>query len=205
MYIDEEEQMAVSEAIPGYTYGSAEVTRSPVTAEELDLLKQTVLFGPEDESNLRMAGGVLADQAEDVLDVWYGFVAAHPHLVHYFSGADGSPNGEHLRRVRARFAQWIHDLCGKTWDQDWLDYQEEIALRHTTVAKNRTDNAEGAPPEVALRYLIAFIYPITATIRPFLAKKGHSEEQVEAMYQAWFKAVTISTLLWARPYAGDRW
>ncbi len=37
--------------------------------------------------------------------------------------------------------------------------------------------------------LIAFIYPITATIKPFLAKKGDSAEQVEAMHQAWFKSV----------------
>lgn len=197
--------MAVKDAIPGYTYGTDEVAKSPVSSEELDLLKQTVLFGADDERALRQAGEVLADQAEEVLDVWYGFVADHPHLVHYFSGADGSPNGEYLGRVRARFAQWIHDLCGREWDRAWLDYQEEIALRHTTVAKNRTDGAEGAPPEVALRYLIAFIYPITATIRPFLAEAGHSEEQIEAMHQAWFKAVTISTLLWARPYAGDRW
>lgn len=197
--------MAVKDAIPGYTYGTDEVAQSPVSIEELDLLKRTVLFGADDEKALRMAGEVLADQAEDVLDVWYGFVADHPHLVHYFSGPDGNPNGEYLTRVRARFAQWIHDLCGREWDRSWLDYQEEIALRHTTAAKNRTDNAEGAPPEVALRYLIAFIYPITATIRPFLADAGHSEEQIEAMHQAWFKAVTISTLLWARPYAGDRW
>ena len=196
--------MAVTDTIPGYTYGSAAV-RSPVTEEDLDLLKQTVLFGPEDERNLKLAGEVLADQAEDVLDVWYGFVAEHPHLVHYFSDSSGQPNSEYLSRVRARFAQWIHDLCGRPWDREWLDYQEEIARRHTPEAKNDTDGVEGGPDLVHLRYMIGFIYPITATIRPFLAKGGHSEEQVEAMYQAWFKAVTISASLWARPYAGDRW
>ncbi len=196
--------MAVKDAIPGYTYGSEGVATSPVSETELDRIKQSVLFGPEDESNLRLAGEVLADQAEDVLDVWYGFVAGTPHLVHYFAGADGNPNGEYLSRVRARFAQWIHDLCGREWDRAWL-YQEEIALRHTTAAKNLTDGAEGAPPEIPLRYIVAFIYPITATMRPFLAKHGHPEERVEAMHQAWFKAVTITALLWARPYAGDRW
>lgn len=159
--------MAVTGTIPGYTYGSDEAARSPVTEEELDRLKQTVLFGEEDRRALKMAGEVLSDQAEDVLDVWYGFVADHPHLVHYFSAADGSPNSEYLARVRARFARWIHDLCGRDWDRDWLDYQEEIALRHTPEAKNRTDGAEGAPDVVHLRYLIGFIYPITATMRPF--------------------------------------
>ena len=81
----------------------------------------------------------------------------------------------------------------------------EIALRHTDAKKNRTDQAEGAPPEIPLRYLIAFIYPITATAREFLANKGHDEAQVEAMHQAWFKAVTLSVVLWARPYADQRW
>jgi hypothetical protein len=49
--------------------------------------------------------------------------------------------------------------------------------------------------------MIAFIVPITATIKPFLAKKGHSAEDVEKMYNAWFKAVTLSVALWSIPYA----
>ena len=32
------------------------------------------MFGEEDEEHLRIAGDVLEDQVEDVLDVWYGFV-----------------------------------------------------------------------------------------------------------------------------------
>ena len=49
--------------IPGYGYGSVEIARSPLTLEDLDLLKQTVLFTEEDERYLRMAGDVLEDQA----------------------------------------------------------------------------------------------------------------------------------------------
>jgi hypothetical protein len=197
--------MAPETAIPGYAYGSDEAARSPVSSEELDLLKQTVLFGPQDHDALRLAGEVLEDQVEQLLDVWYGFVASHPHLVRYFADAEGSPIDRYLSRVRARFGQWVHDLCRRDWDQEWLDYQEEIALRHTESKKNRTDEAEGAPVEIPLRYMIAFIYPITATVREFLAKKGHDEAQVEAMHQAWFKAVTLSVVLWSRPYAGGRW
>jgi Protoglobin len=192
-------------AIPGYVYGSAEAARSRVSTDELELLKQTVLFGPEDADALRLAGEVLEDQVEDLLDVWYGFVASHPHLVRYFADAEGAPIDNYLARVRARFGQWVHDLCRREWDQTWLDYQEEIALRHTAAKKNRTDAAEGAPAEIPLRYLVAFVYPITATVREFLAKKGHSDVEVEAMHQAWFKAVTLSVVLWARPYAEERW
>jgi Protoglobin len=188
--------------IPGYTYG--EVERSPVSDDDLALLKQTVLFGDDDERYLRMAGEVLRDQVEAVLDVWYGFVAAHPHLVRYFAGPDGEPIDDYLTRVRARFGQWIRDLCERPWDRAWLDYQDEIALRHTPAKKNRTDGVD-APDRIPLRYVVAFVYPITATVREFLARKGHSEEEVDAMHQAWFKAVTVSVALWSRPYAPDGW
>ena len=196
--------MESADAIPGYLYGSHDLERSPVTEEDLAQLKQTVLFGDDDERHLRMAGEVLDDQVEAVLDVWYGFVAAHPHLVRYFAGPDGGPIDEYLTRVRTRFGQWIRDLCERDWDRAWLDYQEEIALRHTPAKKNRTDAVE-APDRIPLRYLVAFVYPITATVREFLSRKGHSEAEVDAMHQAWFKAVTLSVALWSRPYAGDEW
>jgi Protoglobin len=195
--------MSITE-IAGYTYGEPDVARSPVTTEDLELLKRSVLFTEEDQRYLRMAGEVLEDQVEDVLDVWYGFVASHDHLVSYFAASDGQPDAEYLARVRARFGQWIRDLCGRPWDRNWLDYQEEIALRHTPAKKNKTDNAQ-AVDHVPLRYLIAFIYPITATVRDFLAKRGHAAEDVERMHQAWFKAVTLTVVLWSRPYAGDEW
>jgi hypothetical protein len=196
--------MEAAGAIPGYAYGSDDLERSPVSEDDLALLKQTVLFDDNDERHLRMAGEVLRDQVEDVLDVWYGFVASHPHLVGYFAGPDGAPIDAYLTRVRARFGQWIRDLCERPWDRAWLDYQEEIALRHTPAKKNRTDGVD-APDRIPLRYLVAFVYPITATVREFLAKKGHSEEEVDAMHQAWFKAVTLTVVLWSRPYAGDGW
>ena len=86
-----------------------------------------------------------------------------------------------------------------------MDYQEEIGLRHTPEKKNTTDDVNSVN-NISLRYVIAFIYPITATMRDFLGKKGHSAEQVEAMHQAWFKAVTLTVTLWSRPYVrNDLW
>ncbi|MEV4415267.1 protoglobin domain-containing protein [Catellatospora sp. NPDC049609] len=196
--------MTQQKTIPGYTYGTAEAARSPVSLDELARLKDSVLFGPADEAALHTAGQVLADQVEDVLDVWYGFVLAHPFLAAYFSTPDGQLVEDYARRVRARFGQWILDTCNRPYDQAWLDYAEEIGLRHTAAKKNATDEAPSLP-QINLRYLIAFIVPITMTIRPFLARKGHREEEVEAMYQAWFKAVTMQAALWSRPYADDAW
>jgi hypothetical protein len=186
--------------IPGYTYGSA--APSPVTMKEFEELKQAVLFTAEDEKYLKMAGEVLKDQIDAVLDLWYGFVGSHPHLVYYFSGPDGKPDANYLAAVRKRFGQWILDTCNRPYDQAWLNYQHEIGLRHHRTKKNKTDNVRSVPI-VPLRYLIAFIYPITATIKPFLAKKGHRPEEVDKMHQAWFKSVTLQVALWSYPYAKD--
>ena len=48
--------------------------------------------------------------------------------------------------------------------------------------------------------MVAFIFPITATIKGFLAKKNHDADTVEKMYAAWFKAVTLTVILWTYPY-----
>lgn len=193
-----------AQTIPGYTYGAPEVPHSPVTGGDLDLLRATLLWSEEDDRYLRLAGEVLADQVDDVLDLWYGYVGSHPHLVHYFTDRNGEPIGEYLERVRARFAQWVRDVCSRPYDGVWRDYQHEIGLRHTRAKKNQVDGVDSVP-EISLRYLIAFIFPITATMRSFLANRGHSAEDVDGMYTAWFKAVVLHVCLWSQPYAPDAW
>jgi hypothetical protein len=189
--------------VPGYGFGAQATAGSPLGLEDLDLLEQTVLFGAEDEEYLRLAGDVLGDQADEVLDLWYGYVGSHPHLIRYFAGPEGQPDTEYLGRVRERFKQWIFDTCKRPYDQEWLDYQQEIALRHTRAKKNQTDGAHETPEHIPLRYMIAFIYPITATVKSFLANKGHDPEEVEKMFQAWFKSVVLQVTLWSYSYAKE--
>ncbi len=94
-----------AQSIPGYTHGQ-NIPKSPVSLEVLAEIKKTLLFTAEDEKYLRMSHEVLKPQVEDVLDVWYGFVASNPHLVYYFSNAQTKkPDGEYLGRVRKRFGQ----------------------------------------------------------------------------------------------------
>ena len=150
-----------------------------------------------------MAGKVLEDQTDDVLDVWYGFVASHPHLIRYFSDAEGNPDEAYLGRVRERLKRWILDTCARSYGQEWLDYQQEIGLRHTHEKKNETDGAHGTPNHINMRYIVGFIYPITATMKPFLANKGHSAEDVDKMHQAWFKSVVLQVTLWCLPYTRE--
>jgi len=193
-----------TQSIPGYTFGTAEVALSPVSGEDVDLLKATLLWSDDDDRYLRMAGEVLADQVDQVLDLWYGYVGSHPHLVHYFTDPEGQPIGEYLERVRARFAQWVRDVCGRPHDDAWRAYQHEIGLRHTRIKKNQTDGVDSVP-EISLRYLIAFIIPITVTMRSFLGRKGHGPEDVDGMHTAWFKAVVLHVCLWSEAYAAEAW
>lgn len=187
-------------SIPGYTRGQAGSARSPMSDVEFAQLKTTLLFGDDDVAALRTAREVLSDQVEAVLDVWYGFVGSNAHLVKYFAGANGEPDGRYLEAVRRRFGAWILDTTAADYDRSWLDYQYEIGLRHTRSGKNRTDGVESTAEVIHLRYLIAFVVPLTLTMKPFLARKGHPAADVDRMHQAWFKAVTLTAALWTQPY-----
>ena len=190
-------------SIPGYTHGSAALARSPVTPSIFEQMKASALFGADDVKYLRMSHEVVKDQVEAILDVWYGFVASHPHLVHYFGRkSDGQPDAAYLAAVRKRFGQWILDTAAANYDQRWLDYQAEIGRRHHRTGKNQTDKVASVD-NISYRYLPAFIYPITATLKPFLAKKGHGAEDVEKMHQAWVKSVILQVTLWSQPYVRE--
>lgn len=192
--------MSTTQNIPGYTYGTDVVARSPVTLADFERMKKSVLFGEEDIKYLRLSHEILKDQVEAILDVWYGFVGSNPHLLASFTGKhDGKPLSEYLAAVRKRFGQWILDTARAEYDQKWLDYQHEIGLRHHRSKKNRTD---GVPSTeiVPFRDLILLVFPVTYTLKPFLAAKGHSAEEVENMYHAWVKACLLQVTLWSHPY-----
>ena len=91
------------------------------------------------------------------------------------------------------------DTCLRPYDQDWLNYQQEIALRHTSVKKNKVDNVQSTA-YVPFRDIIAFIAVMNETIKPYLAAKGHSTEEVDRMHRAWCKSLQLQVALWARPY-----
>lgn len=193
----------------GYTYDDPSLAPSPVTLADLADLHASVLWTDDDAAALRGAAEILVPQTDAILDVWYGFVGSNPHLVATFSGADGAPDGDYLAAVRGRFGRWIADLCLREHDATWLAYQDEIARRHHPSGKNLTDGVDSPSGHVPLRHLLALIVPITVTIRGFLetgVREGATDEAgVEAMYQAWLKAVTLSAALWARPYSPDLW
>jgi hypothetical protein len=190
-----------TKTIAGYTYGTAAVASSPVTMEELARLKQAATFTDEDERWLRRAGAILAEQAEAMVDTWRSVIGDHPFLAHYSANPDGTPNPRYSAASKPRFVQWVRDTCERPYDQAWLDYQHEIALRHTRIKKNKTDGVESAP-SIPLRYLLAFVPVILLTTKPFLEKGGDPAADVERMYAAWCKSVVLQVTLWSRAYCG---
>ena len=203
------ETKTVASEIPGYTYGTSDVAKSPISVADLEQLKQSVGFTTQDERDLRMAGEVLADQTKAVIEAWRGEIAKMPHLARHSKDLEGNPISRYGESSGVRFQQWILDTCFRTYDQDWLNYQQEIALRHTSIKKNVTDGVQSTP-FIPLRHIIAFTAVMNQTVKPFLASKGHSPEEVERMHRAWCKSLQLQIALWAQPYstskiAPDEW
>lgn len=195
--------MSEPTTIPGYTYGTGAVARSPLTLADFALMKKSVLFDDEDIKYLRLSHAVVEDQVEAILDVWYGFVGSTPHLLASFTGkSDGKALGDYLGAVRKRFGRWILDTAQAEYDQKWLDYQHEIGLRHHRTKKNSTDGA-ASTGIVPFRDLFLLVFPVTFTLKPFLAKQGHPVEDVEKMYAAWVKSCLLQVTLWSHQYVKD--
>ena len=134
-----------------------------------------------------------------MVDEWRGIIGKQEHLGHWFTGPDGKPDAGYKSAVKPRFVQWVKDICTRPFDQSWLDYQEEIGLRHTPEKKNKTDG-KNTPPLVPLRYILAFTPPILAAGHIRLAEA----RDAAAMQTAWTKAVILSVTLWARPFTRDQ-
>jgi len=194
----------ISESIPGYSYGSAEVSRSLMSMREFDELKIAAGFTDEDQRYLRLAGEVLADQTQQIVEHWRsGIIASIPSLAKHSRTPEGNPIPQYLANSNLRFEQWILDTCLRPYDRDWLNYQQEIALRHTTRKKNKTDGVRSTP-YVPLPEVIAFVAVMNETIKPYLAAKGNSAEEIERMHRAWCKSIQLQLALWSGPYADSK-
>jgi hypothetical protein len=186
--------------IAGYSYGAADVGVSPVSLEQLEALKVTVGFTSQDVDLLRRAGEVLRSQTTQIVQRWRsGIIAGIPNLARHSRSLTGDPLPKYLAASNLRFEQWILDTCLRPYDQDWLNYQQEIALRHTSLKKNQVDGAESTA-FVPYRDIAAFVATLNDTIKPYMAAGGDSAEDVEAMHRAWCKSIQMQIALWSRTY-----
>ncbi len=190
----------VAGEIYGYTYGAPEVARSPITLRQLEDMKTSVGMTGEDERYLRLAGEVLADQTAAVVEHWRGrIITTIPNLARHSRAPEGTVIPEYTAKSNLRFRQWILDTCLRPYDQDWVNYQEEIALRHTSQKKNQVDGVRSTP-YVPLRDIIAFIAVMNETIKPYLGAQGHPAEVVDRMHGAWCKSLQLQVAIWTRVY-----
>jgi len=184
----------------GYDFGRATVAKSPISAGEWEQLKAAARFTEEDERWLALAGEVLSDQRREIVAHWRaGIIADIPHLAKHSRGINGESLPEYLHASNLRFEQWIHDTCLRPYDQTWLDYQHEIALRHTPAKKNKTDSVRSTAG-IPFQDIIAFVATMNETIRPFLSSKGHPPEAVDKMHLAWQKSLQLQLAVWSRAF-----
>jgi hypothetical protein len=125
--------------IPGCSFGVAGTAQSPVSTEDLERLEQTIGWTAENARLLERYTSLFQRHAEQMVDAWRAVIAAQPHLAQWFFAPDGKPDDEYKARVKQRFVQWVVDVATRPHDRAWLDYQEEIGLRHTAAKKNTTD------------------------------------------------------------------
>jgi hypothetical protein len=188
--------------IPGYDFGRAQAARSPLSLEELRQLERTIGWTAADAAVLLRHRKIFEDQASCMVDAWRAVIGAQPHLAQAFFGPDGRRDEDYAARVKARFVQWVVDACVRPHDHTWLDYQEEIGLRHTPRKKNKTDGKH-TPAVVPMRYLVAFVVTITRESRPFFLGAGVTGDELRELEDAWAKTVQLHVTLWTRPYAQE--
>ena len=187
--------------IPGYGFGSAEAAQSPLSMEDLLHVEQALGWTSEDEQRLRNHAELFRSQAELMIESWRAVIARQPHLSQWFAGPDGKPDEEYKAGVKRRFVQWVVDVATRPHDRAWLNYQEEIGLRHTPAKKNKADGGH-TPSLVPLRYLLAFV-PVVTDVRRFLEAAIADPAELTAVERAWTKAVHLHVTLWSRPYTRE--
>ncbi len=186
----------------GYGYGRPASAHSPVSLAELHQLEASAGWTEEDAAILRKHSRIFEDRAEQMVDSWRAVIASQQHLAKWFYGPDGRPDEDYKAKVKERFVQWVRDACARPHDREWLDYQEEIGLRHTPEKKNVTDGAHTAS-FVPLRYLYAFTAVVALSARAFFVEAGVGGEELQRLEDAWLKAVLLHVTLWSRAYSKE--
>jgi hypothetical protein len=95
----------VIESIPGYSYGAPDVPRSPVSTHDLESLKISAGFTDEDQRYVRLAGEVLSDQTERIVEHWRsGIIASIPNLARHSRTPEGDPIPQYLKNSKPAFS-----------------------------------------------------------------------------------------------------
>jgi hypothetical protein len=175
---------------PGYEYGA--VVRAPVTQDEFEDLKHILGFTDRDQQLLLKAGEQLGPRLGELLEHWFSQLGPWIHAT--FAGPDVD---RYSTAAGARFGRGMLDGFTRTYDQEWLDYQQEIGLRHTRAKKNQTDKANSVAV-VPFRYLVASIKVLSEIPDKFL--DGIPSQERSAVRDAWSRSLLLQVALWSRSY-----
>ena len=188
-------------SIPGYDYATPRSAVSPVSESDLSQIEQTAGWSAADAAVLARHADLFREKADSMVDSWRAVIGVQPHLSRWFAKPDGAADDGYKAGVKRRFVQWVIDVAVRPHDRGWLNYQQEIGLRHTPAKKNRTDGAQ-TPPVVPFRYLLGFV-PVVLPIRGFFSDAVKDEAELTALETAWTKAVLLHIALWSRAYIAD--
>jgi len=182
--------------LPGYDYGS--VGRSPVAWDEFEDLKRLVGFTDQDQELLLRAGEVIGPRLQELLGHWFGQLGPWIHPT--FRGPDME---RYSATAGARFGRGILDGFTRTYDQYWLDYQQEVGLRHGRAKKNSTDGVDSVAV-VPFRHLLASVSVLSNIPEEFL--EGLQPTDAAGVRDAWSKSLFLQVVLWSRSYvAAEDW
>jgi hypothetical protein len=180
----------------GYDYGA--VDRSPVTKDELDDLKRILGFTDRDQQLLLRTGEHIGPRLGELLELWFGQLGLWIHGT--FAGPDVD---RYSSAAGARFGRGILDGFTRTYDQQWLDYQHEVGLRHSRSKKNQTDKANSVAV-VPFRYLVGSIQVLSEIPDKFL--EGIPDDEKTEIRDAWSRSLLLQVALWSRTYmAPEDW
>jgi len=189
--------------VPGYTFG--QVSRAPISEKDLQLMLDSVLWTKEDEDNRKVLGDIFKKHMKEILDAIVNYVGSREYLLYYFKDKSGTTTiTEYVSNSVGRIAQWILDCCYRPLDQKFIDYQYEIGLRHTPLKKGKADNVQTVDL-VHARYMVTFIFPFTAALKPFIQKEVEDFVLADKLYHTWFKLVTVCASIYIYPFVKEGW
>jgi len=191
--------------IKGYIYGKPEVPKAKITIQEFQLMLDSVLWTKEDEENRKILGEIIKENMNDILNAIVNYFGSKEYLLYYFKDKTGTTTvSEYVNNTVDRLAQWLLDLCFRPLDENFINYNYLIGLRHTEIEKGKADNV-GTIPHIPLRYMVTCVFPITAVLKSFIEKKVDDPVIVDKLYHTWFKLQVITTALFLIPYTKEGW
>jgi hypothetical protein len=140
---------------------------------------------------------------KELLNDIVSYFGSRDYLLYYFKDKQGQTTiTEYVNNTVDRLAQWLLDICYKPLDEHFINYNYLIGLRHTYEEKGKADKIETIP-HIPARYMITCLFPITAVLKNYIAKKVEDPVLTDKLYHTWFKLQVLTTAFFLIPYTKE--